>query len=128
MPSRVISSAQPDISAIPANELVLTTASLGPFLGGKSKLSIERDLVRAPHRLPPPIRIPGQKKPIWLLDDVLTWLTSHRTPVAPVPAVPSSSSPLGKRGAPTKSERMEAARLGMSVKALRARAEAGRGE
>lgn len=31
-----------------------------------------------PESLPPPIRLPGNKQPLWLPQDVQAWLESHR--------------------------------------------------
>lgn len=58
-----------------------------------SPLSIHSTLVRRPDRLPPPIRVPGSSRLLWLESDVLTWLESHKVKVASTPR---------KRGRPHK--------------------------
>ena len=53
---------------------------------------------RSPERLPPAIRLPGHRGPLWHPHDVLQWLEDHRvTPVTP-PTVPAATK--GKRGRP----------------------------
>lgn len=45
--------------------------------------SLQADMCRKPHTLPPACRIPGTKQPIWLRADVLAWLAKFRAePVA----------------------------------------------
>jgi len=58
-----------------------------------SPLSIHSTLVRRPDRLPPPIRVPGSSRLVWLEADVLAWLESHKSKVEAAPR---------KRGRPFK--------------------------
>lgn len=44
----------------------------------KSVDTVKADVSRAPDRLPPRLDIPGQKKPIWLVEDVNAWLRKRR--------------------------------------------------
>jgi predicted DNA-binding transcriptional regulator AlpA len=44
--------------------------------------SIHSTLVRRPDRLPPPIRVPGSKRLVWLAPDVMSWLKLHQAKVA----------------------------------------------
>lgn len=46
----------------------------------KKERSILRDLSKNPERLPPCLRLPGVRKPLWLLSDVTQWLHKHRDP------------------------------------------------
>jgi len=55
----------------------LDAEALGRVLK-KSALSIQLDLGRAPHRLPPPIRIPGTRAALWLESTVLAWLQANQ--------------------------------------------------
>lgn len=82
----------------------LDAEALGRVLK-KSALSIQLDLGRAPHRLPPPIRIPGTRSALWLESTVLEWLQANQS--QPLGAAP-------KRGRPTKLEqaRRSAAQAG----------------
>lgn len=69
-------------------------------------------LCRNPETLPPAIRIPGSRRPIWLVDDVVVWLKGHQTisfaqPI-PQPAIPSQEK--RRKGRPTNAERLARAR------------------
>lgn len=67
----------------------------------KSPSSVLADRSRAPHRLPPACTAPGTRQPLWLLSDVLAWLSAHREQtVAPVAEPVPTSAP--RRGRPTK--------------------------
>lgn len=97
-------------SAVPAIQ-VLTASDLSEVLK-KSVQSIRGDLSRAPHRLPPFIRIGGGQA-LWLPETVLEWLKGHesgqKTPPPPPPtAVPARR----RRGRPTKAEQLARARTG----------------
>jgi predicted DNA-binding transcriptional regulator AlpA len=59
--------------------------------------SIWADLSRAPHRLPPPIRVEGMRQAIWLESTVLAWLQERQVDAAP------------RRGRPTKRQQIERA-------------------
>lgn len=91
------------------------------LLINKSPATILMDRSRAPHKLPPACMPPGTKQPLWLTADVLEWLASHREvreKKEPTKREPQSKQ--SKLGAPTKVERAEADRLGLSVRELRA--------
>lgn len=93
------------------------TADLLSGLIGQSIPTILANRSRAPHKLPPACLPPGTKQPVWLLADVLAWLASHREPPTPQPITVVAS----RRGSPTKVERAEATRLGITVRELRTR-------
>lgn len=98
---------------------------LGVILG-KAKQTIYKDLGRNPAALPPPLRIPGSSRTRWLMIDVLAWLEACRTPVQPLqPHQRPSTPPTPRRGAPSKVERLDAARLGVSVQELRCQGQEG---
>ncbi len=82
-------SASPELRTLDAH-------ALGPVLR-KSALSIMADLSRAPHRLPPPIRIGGARGALWLESTVLEWLQSHEQGALEQPR---------RRGRPTKAEQL----------------------
>lgn len=63
----------------------------------KTPLSIQCDLSRAPHRLPPPIRIENTRQTLWLESTVLAWLQERQVETKP------------RRGRPTKRQQMERA-------------------
>lgn len=68
---------------------------------GLSPHSIHAMLCRHPDRLPPPIRIPGSSRLLWLESDVMDWLKSHQTAPATVKR---------GRGRPRKAEQVAATR------------------
>lgn len=86
------------------------------LLINKSPATIIMDRCRAPHKIPPACMPPGSKQPLWITTDVLEWLASHREAPGRIKRKPRSP----KLGAPTKVERAEAERLGLSVRELRA--------
>jgi predicted DNA-binding transcriptional regulator AlpA len=45
---------------------------------GRAPRSIYSDMSRNPRSLPPRIRIPGNRRALWLASDVRSWLESHR--------------------------------------------------
>ncbi|MBV8468598.1 MAG: hypothetical protein JOY60_01870 [Burkholderiaceae bacterium] len=55
----------------------LDSHGLAPVLG-KVPQSIQADLSRAPHRLPPPIMIDGARGALWLESTVLDWLLEQQ--------------------------------------------------
>lgn len=104
---------------------VLDAEFLGKLLH-KTVSSIHADRCRNPHRLPPACTPPGTKKPLWLLSDVLTWLAQHRElgtrqvhDMQVTAKNPESEHRTICRGASTKVERIRAAELGITVRALR---------
>lgn len=44
----------------------------------RSRHSIAGDVTKAPHKLPPRLRLPGSRKVLWLRSDVMEWLNEHR--------------------------------------------------
>lgn len=78
---------------------VLNALDLARLLN-KTPSAIFTDRSRAPYRLPPACSPPGTKSPLWLLDDVISWLREHREqPCATTPAP-------RRRGRPTKAEQI----------------------
>lgn len=94
------------VSAVPAIQ-VLTAAELAAILK-KSVASIRGDLSRAPHRLPPFIRIGGGQA-LWLPATVLEWLKGHESGQKPPPPPPAIPAPR-RRGRPTKAEQLARSR------------------
>lgn len=95
----------------------------------KSPNTILQDHSRSPDRLPPAITPPGVR-PVWLKETVLDWLREQqeRAGAARQAAPRVRTEPkahLPRRGASTKAERVEAARLGVTVAELRRREEGG---
>lgn len=64
----------------------------------KTPETIACDLSRAPHRLPPPIRVAGTRPALWLESSVLSWLQDRQIGAMP------------KRGRPTKRQQIERAK------------------
>lgn len=44
----------------------------------KSRYSIATDVTKAPHKLPPRLLLPGNRRVLWLRSDVEKWLNAHR--------------------------------------------------
>lgn len=91
----------------------LTVADLSAILH-KSPASIYKDFSRNPGSLPPYIRIPGSRRPLWRAADVDAWLQQFiagAAKPAPIttPTTPTEP-PKRKRGRPTKAEQIEIAR------------------
>lgn len=94
------------MSSVDLLSLAQPRASFPPIFGyellsvllGRSVSSLQADKCRKPWSLPPCCSPPGAKSPLWLLDDVISWLKQHR--VAPVAA------PAKKRGRPRKGEQV----------------------
>ncbi|MBV6412036.1 MAG: hypothetical protein GAKPKEKM_02946 [Rhodocyclaceae bacterium] len=80
-------------------------------------------LAREPWRLPPRWAPGGREgkervRTLFAREDVIDWLQAGReAPTSPTP-VPRAAQP-GQRGAPTKQERLDAERLGITVSELR---------
>jgi predicted DNA-binding transcriptional regulator AlpA len=79
---------------------------------GKTPGSIMNDLGRAPHRLPPPLRIPGVHRVLWREVDVKAWLQRHVAPVATLPAV-AQDQDRPRRGRPTKAAMLAGVQVGV---------------
>lgn len=95
------------------------------LLMGRSVATLQADKCRHPESLPPDCTPPGTRNPLWLLTDVLDWLGQFRRQPVEVKPQPPKPPKLRTKGAPTKTERVEAARLGISVHELRSRQEGG---
>lgn len=81
-------------------------------------------LATRPDTLPPPIYTPGTKSPLWITGDVIDWLRSYQVESGEKrsrkPRV-CADEKAPRRGAPPMRERVDAQRLGISVKELRRR-------
>jgi hypothetical protein len=66
--------------------------------------SIRTDLCRNPHRVPPPLDLPGSRRLLWLRQDVLEWLAGCRRLPAVVP--PQLTPPGRGPGRPRKSDQV----------------------
>lgn len=44
----------------------------------KSESTLRADRVRRPESVPPACVPPGSSRPIWIVEDVLSWLRQHR--------------------------------------------------
>lgn len=66
----------------------------------KSADAISADLSRNPTRLPPRIRIPGQRTTLWLVSDVLAWLRAQQ----------QEQEQVGKRRRPGRPTKLDQAR------------------
>lgn len=44
----------------------------------RSPHTIATEVTKAPHKLPPRLRLPGSRKVLWLRADVDQWILSHR--------------------------------------------------
>ena len=92
----------------------LDAAELGSRFLYKTEGTIWADLCRAPARLPPPVRIPGTRKTLWLESTVVAWLHACQE---------STKATAPKRGRPTKREALERQR--QTIEKARAAAVAG---
>lgn len=79
-----------------ATRLTVDVDGLAEILQTSSN-SIRTRLCREPHTLPPRLKLPGNTRLLWLMEDVMNWLKQCRTEPAPAPAP-------RKRGRPTKAE------------------------
>jgi len=72
----------------------------------KSPASIRSDASRNPSALPPICRLPGNKRLLWRMEDVASWLAGcvDRTTVVVEPAISLASTGLKRRGRPRKTE------------------------
>lgn len=67
--------------------------------------TIRLDACRAPHRLPPILRLPGHNRLLWRRCDVEAWLAAAVTSVTVTPAAAEPPVlPSRRRGRPTKAE------------------------
>lgn len=44
----------------------------------RSPSTVATEVSKAPHKLPPRLRLPGSRRVLWLKDDVVRWLHEHR--------------------------------------------------
>lgn len=68
---------------------------------GRAPASIRMARCRSPESLPPAIRIPGQRRLVWLVDDVVEWLRKHREPTVESPGLSVSPRRRGRPRRPT---------------------------
>lgn len=45
----------------------------------RSPTTIATEVTKAPHKLPPRLKLPGSRKVLWLATDVERWLDEYRT-------------------------------------------------
>lgn len=60
------------------SDRVLDAHELGEIYLHRPAATIFKDLTRAPHRLPPSIKIPGRRGRLWLESVVVRWLEGHQ--------------------------------------------------
>lgn len=107
--------------------LVVDVEGLSPLLKRAPK-TIKVDMSRRPLSVPPAVHIPGSRSPLWIVSDVLAWMKRHQAVEGEKQPQPQQfrkarglQSP-AKKGAPSKAERVEAARQKVSVTEDRKRA------
>lgn len=61
----------------PALPKVLGVAELAALLRRAPK-TVAIEVSRAPHKLPPRLKLPGSRRVLWLAEDVEKWLDAHR--------------------------------------------------
>lgn len=44
----------------------------------RSETTIAAEVTKAPHKLPPRLKLPGARKVLWLEEDVRKWINEHR--------------------------------------------------
>ena len=44
----------------------------------RSETTVRTDRTRCPESLPPACVLPGTKRPVWIVSDVMEWLRQHR--------------------------------------------------
>lgn len=44
----------------------------------RSPHTIAAEVTKAPHKLPPRLRLPGSRKVLWKRDDVMVWIDQYR--------------------------------------------------
>lgn len=93
--------------------LILTIRDYSDLFN-KSEESVKCDVTRAPHRLPPRLKIPGSRAVRFSKDSVIAWLEGLASPPAAPPPVPPAP-PARRRGR----------RRGDTTLAIRAKAKAG---
>lgn len=93
----------------------------------KQASTLKSDMSRKPQDLPPPALIGVKGRPIWIVSDVLNWLRARtlqegqKRRLSPALQASMLKAREHTRGASTKRERIEAARLGITVRELRRR-------
>lgn len=115
------------LESLTPGAVTLDIEGLSPLLK-RAASTLRVDMCRKPESVPPAIYVPGTTKPLWLVSDVIEWLKRYQAmPGAKRPQPPQFQearglqSP-GKKGAPSKVERVEAARQKVSVTEARKRA------
>lgn len=102
------------------SDRILDAEGLAALIPGRSARTILCDIHRRPNTLPPPLRLPGHRRPLWLESDVLRWVRSF----AVYPDQLDPARPKRGRGRPSKREQAEATRLGITVTELRKKRDA----
>lgn len=44
----------------------------------RSPATVASEVTKAPHKLPPRLRLPGSKRVLWMAEDVKEWLREYR--------------------------------------------------
>lgn len=44
----------------------------------RSVSTVAAEVSKAPHKLPPRLRLPGSRKVLWLVSDVEKWINEHK--------------------------------------------------
>lgn len=45
----------------------------------RSRATVASEVTKAPHKLPPRLKLPESRRVLWLAEDVKDWLREHRT-------------------------------------------------
>jgi hypothetical protein len=100
----------------------LTLQQLAEEFFGVSATALYCRHHRNPHSIPPPIRIPSTKSLLFSRETVIEWFLTHQEQRETHHSAPHRKpASIRKKGASTKSERIESRKLGISVKELRLR-------
>ncbi|RQY17979.1 hypothetical protein DF106_28710 [Burkholderia stagnalis] len=85
------------------SDRVLDAHELGEIYLHRPAATIFKDLTRAPHRLPPSIKIPGRRGRVWLESEVLRWLRSHQEGTQTAEGGKLATPPVGEGSTPSRS-------------------------
>lgn len=84
--------------------------------------TIRTQVTRQPEKLPPRFFIPGSSQVVWMLSEVLVWMTAGRDlQVTKLPVIDPAKQ---RRGAPTAKERLAAHNAGLTTKEYRSQPDA----
>lgn len=84
--------------------------------------TIRTQVTRQPEKLPPRFFIPGSSQVVWMLSEVLVWMTAGRDLQVTKPPVIDPAK--RRRGAPTAKERLAAHNAGLTTKEYRSQPDA----